>query len=192
MNMRNVGWAVLLLALCLPPAVRPDDDDEDDEREESGHGRGHSEERGRSAGGDGALRPASDPVYTDTCATCHFAYPPELLPARSWARLMSGLDKHFGESVELSPKDRTTIASYLQANAADHSRAKRAVSILRSIGGGTPERITETPYIRGKHDELAPAVLKRKSIGSLSNCTACHQSASKGIFEEDDVKIPAR
>jgi len=51
-------------------------------------------------------------------------------------------------------------------------------------------RITDTPYIREKHHELDPEVLKRKSIGSLSNCIACHTTAEKGIYEDDNVKIP--
>jgi mono/diheme cytochrome c family protein len=34
------------------------------------------------------------PLYKQECAACHMAYPPGLLPARSWTRIMSGLDKH--------------------------------------------------------------------------------------------------
>jgi len=45
-------------------------------------------------------------------------------------------------------------------------------------------------HIRRKHHELDPAVFKRESIGSLANCTACHITAEKGIYDDDDVKIP--
>ncbi|MGZ8268326.1 MAG: diheme cytochrome c, partial [Burkholderiales bacterium] len=30
------------------------------------------------------------------CSSCHVAYPPKLLSAQTWRRLMGGLDKHFG------------------------------------------------------------------------------------------------
>jgi hypothetical protein len=61
---------------------------------------------------------------------------------------------------------------------------------MRSLGGLTPLRITEIPYIREKHHEVSPNVLKRQSIGSLSNCSACHTTAERGIFEDDYVVIP--
>ena len=51
-------------------------------------------------------------------------------------------------------------------------------------------RITGIPYIREKHHEIPMNVLKRESIGSLSNCIACHTTAEKGIYEEDNVIIP--
>ena len=51
-------------------------------------------------------------------------------------------------------------------------------------------RITDIPYIRREHHELDPAVFKRVSIGSLANCIACHITAEKGIYDDDNVKIP--
>ncbi len=44
--------------------------------------------------------------------------------------------------------------------------------------------------IREKHHELDPAIFKRQSVGSLANCTACHITAEKGIYDDDDVNIP--
>ncbi|MFC1505299.1 hypothetical protein ACFL5W_02150 [Thermodesulfobacteriota bacterium] len=52
------------------------------------------------------------------------------------------------------------------------------------------KRITDIPYIIEKHDELNPDIFKREPIGSLSNCIACHTTAEKGIYENDNVKIP--
>jgi hypothetical protein len=37
---------------------------------------------------------------------------------------------------------------------------------------------------------LDPSIFKRKSIGSMANCEACHITAEKGIYDDDDVKIP--
>ncbi|MFC1859259.1 hypothetical protein ACFL9U_14715, partial [Thermodesulfobacteriota bacterium] len=100
------------------------------------------------------------------------------------------LDDHFGEEIELDPDSTKIISDYLKSNGADNSSAKRAVKIMRSLGNHVPIRITDTPYIRKKHHELNPDVLKRESIGSLSNCIACHTTADKGIYEDDNVKIP--
>jgi hypothetical protein len=51
-------------------------------------------------------------------------------------------------------------------------------------------RITDIPYIRKKHREINPGVLNRESIGSLSNCIACHTTAGEGIYDDDNVNIP--
>jgi hypothetical protein len=61
---------------------------------------------------------------------------------------------------------------------------------MRSPGSRVPLRITEIPYIQEKHHEVSASVLKRKSIGSLSNCSACHKTAEKGIYDDDNVVIP--
>lgn len=51
-------------------------------------------------------------------------------------------------------------------------------------------RITDVPYIREKHHELNPNIFNRESIGSLSNCMACHITAEKGVYQDDNVRIP--
>jgi hypothetical protein len=61
---------------------------------------------------------------------------------------------------------------------------------MRTLGNRTPLRITQIPYIQEKHHEVSPDVLKRKPIGSLSNCSACHTTAEKGIYEDEYVVIP--
>ena len=130
------------------------------------------------------------PSYGEECGACHFAYQPELLPSGSWEKILTGFEDHFGEMMELDPESEKIIGEYLKANAAEHSSAKRAVKIMRSLRDQTPLRITEIPYIQQKHDEVSLTVLKRKLIGSLSNCSACHKTAEKGIYEDDYVSIP--
>jgi len=112
------------------------------------------------------------------------------LPSGSWEKVLAGLEDHFGEMLDLDPGARKIVTEYLKANAAEHSSAKRAVKIMRSLRNRTPLRITEIPYIREKHDEVSPKVLKRESIGSLSNCPACHTTAERGIYEDDYVATP--
>jgi len=153
-------------------------DEDDDDRKHSKH---HSERY---------LNPVDNAVYREACGACHFVYQPGLLPSGSWEKILSGLEDHFGEAIELDPESEKVIAEYLRANAAERSSAKRAVKIMRSLGSRAPLRITEIPYIQEKHHEVSPGVLKRKSIGSLSNCSACHTTAEKGVYDDDNVVIP--
>lgn len=136
------------------------------------------------------LKPVTNQTYKETCGECHFAYQPELLPSASWLKILSQLNDHFGEEIETDPVTIENISDYLTTNGAENSSAERSVKIMRSLGGHVPIRITDIPYIRKKHHELDPAIFKRKSIGSLSNCIACHTTAEKGIYEDDDVRIP--
>jgi len=75
-------------------------------------------------------------------------------------------------------------------NAAEYTSAKLSVKIMRRLGSRVPTRINDIPHIRRKHHELNPAVFTRESIGTLANCMACHATAEKGIYDDDDVKIP--
>jgi hypothetical protein len=136
------------------------------------------------------LKQVNNLNYKEECGACHFVYQPELLPSASWLKIMTNLADHFGESIELDDDSRKAISDYLKSNSAEYSSAKRAVKIMRSLGNQAPLRITDIPYIREKHHEISPNVLKRESIGSLSNCSACHTTAENGIYEDDDVKIP--
>jgi hypothetical protein len=61
---------------------------------------------------------------------------------------------------------------------------------MRSLNGNTPLRITEIPYIKEKHHELNASIFSRQSIGSFSNCIACHTKAGQGNYDDDYVKIP--
>lgn len=138
------------------------------------------------------VAPVTDPSYAAECGACHFAYPPGLLPARSWKKLMAGLDDHFGENAQLSPGDRKAITEYLVYNAADHGPGKRSAKIARSIGPDeTPIRISETPYIAREHREIpARLVTGNPRVGSLANCNACHTQAAKGSFDEREIHLP--
>ena len=160
-----------------------DDDDDDDQH--------RKRTRKRHRDHDGSyLKPVSNPTYEAECGECHFLYQPELLPSASWMKTLDQLDDHFGEEIELDPDSIKIISDYLKSNGAENSSAKRAVKIMRSLVNHVPLRITDIPYIREKHHELNPEVFKRESIGSLSNCIACHTTAEKGIYEDDNVKIP--
>jgi len=139
---------------------------------------------------DEYLKPVTNQTYKETCGECHFAYQPELLPSASWLKILNQLGDHFGEEIEVESDTIKNISDYLKTNGAENSMAKRSVKIMKSLGNQVPMRITDIPYIREKHHELNPVVFKRESIGSLANCKACHITAEKGIYDDDDVKIP--
>ena len=172
-------------------------DDDDDDDHDNDHNRGKKRRRYQKRdrndskhNGKHYLTPVNNPTYIEECGDCHFAYQPELLPSDSWEKIIAGLGDHFGEEIELDPDSKKLISDYLKSNGAEKSSAKRAVKIMRSLGNRTPLRITQIPYIQRKHDEIQPEVFKRESVGSLSNCLACHNTAEKGIYDDDYAVIP--
>ena len=133
-----------------------------------------------------------NPVYMVECGSCHMAYPAGLLPARSWDKLMSGLDDHFGDNAELSTESHKIISDYLSAESADNQASRLARKFNRAIDkNSTPVRITDTAYFKHQHDEIPTRLVTANSkVNSFSNCNSCHKDAAKGVFNEDDVKIP--
>lgn len=131
-------------------------------------------------------------LYQTECGSCHFPYQPGLLPERSWRKLMSGLNDHFGDNAELAPADQQAILTYLTDNSAEKGSHRRSKKIMRSLRDSqTPLRITDVPYIKGKHDEVpARMVAGNKAVGSLSYCDKCHQTVDTGSFSERQIKIP--
>lgn len=136
------------------------------------------------------LTPVSNETFKQECGACHFTYQPGLLPSGSWEKILNILPAHFGEEVSLDQETKNIISEYLRANAAENSSAKRARKIIGSLNGQTPLRITETPYIQEKHHELDSSIFSRQSIGSPSNCIACHTTAEQGNYDDDFVTIP--
>jgi hypothetical protein len=188
-NMKNCARYIivamsLFLGLSLIVDVFADDD--------------HYRKRNRYRGGSqkvedhnhGHLMPVAHQAYQETCAGCHFAYQAELLPSASWLKILNQLDDHFGKEVEADPDSIKSISDYLKANAAENSPAKLSARIMRSLGSQVPMRITDISYIRREHRKLNPAVFALDSVGSPANCVACHKTAEKGIYDDDDVKIP--
>lgn len=150
-------------------------------------------DRRASARATAALRASPEyAVYADECGSCHLAYPPGFLPARSWQALMGGLADHFGDSAEVDAATAQQLTRWLVTNAAESGSHRRSAKILRSIRGTTPLRPSRTPYLLSKHDEIDPAVFRRTSITSRANCAACHRGAERWAFDDDDVKIPGR
>jgi hypothetical protein len=138
------------------------------------------------------VTPVNNPLYNEECGSCHFAYPPSLLPRRSWQAIMSGLDDHFGDNAELDSQTHQAISKYLAENSAEGSPNRRSQQMLRGLPGNkTPLRISELPRFRHEHDEVPKRVFKNNpDLSSLSQCPACHRDAKQGYFSERQIKIP--
>jgi hypothetical protein len=133
--------------------------------------------------GDGARRAGAArlPKYRLECAACHVAYPPAMLPAASWRRLLGGLPHHFGVDASLDAASVGELAAWLDAHAGTDRHSREA----------PPEdRITRSAGFLHEHDEVPPAVWKRPAVRSAANCAACHTRADQGDFDEHAVRIP--
>jgi hypothetical protein len=139
------------------------------------------------------VAPVTNTLYAEECGSCHFAYPPGLLPAASWQQLMTGLDDHFGDNAELDANDEQQLAEYLTNNAADTSSYRRSRKIMNSLQDTnmpSPLRITEIPYFRHEHREIPNRIINLPEVGgNLSQCSACHQHAEMGSFNEHEISI---
>lgn len=138
------------------------------------------------------VAPVENSQYLEECGSCHFPYQPGLLPARSWKKLMTGLEDHFGENAELPVEDSKTLTYYIVKNAADHANYKRSKKIMRSLHPDeAPIRVSETPYFIAKHKELSRnKVQGNPKVGSISKCNACHTKAETGSYSESQIFIP--
>ncbi len=141
--------------------------------------------------GDGGLSPMErNALYEEECGSCHNAFSPVLLPARSWSKVMAGLDDHFGDDASLPEETSSEILKWLEAASAERALTEPSKKILGSIGEGSPMRITETEYWKGKHSGLGEEVYSRKPVSNRTNCAACHPGALLGSFEDRDISVP--
>ena len=139
-----------------------------------------------------SLAPASEPRYVEECGGCHIAYPPALLPARSWEKIMAQLADHYGDSAELDAETRSALTAYLVQNSSEHGEYRHARRITRSVDdASTPTRIMDIPYIRHEHEEIPERLVTgNPQVKSFSNCGACHRQVAQGSFSEREVRIP--
>ena len=121
------------------------------------------------------------PMYQQECAACHTAYPPGMLPAASWNRVMNNLNRHYGADASLDPATVKTLSTWIAANAGTYKRV-----------GEEPfqDRITLSEWFIRKHREVSKPTWKLPAVKSAANCTACHKQAEQGDFNEHNVRIP--
>jgi diheme cytochrome c len=129
----------------------------------------------------GSLATPPNERWKTECGSCHIAYPPQLLPAQAWHRMMSQLDKHFGTDASLDPAAAAEIGAYLERYSGSTRRAPPAPGSLR---------ITETAWFIHEHREVPPAAWKHPAVKGAANCAACHTTAEQGDFRERNIRIP--
>lgn len=121
------------------------------------------------------------PAYQQECGSCHTPFPPGMLPAASWQRVMKNLGQHYGSDASVDPATEKQIAGWLTANAGTYKRVREEPP---------QDRITKSAWFLRKHDEVPASAWSRAAIKSPANCGACHPKASEGVFNEHDVRIP--
>jgi hypothetical protein len=129
---------------------------------------------------------AMDAQWQHECGSCHLAFHPSLLPARSW-QVMLGEQDHFGEDLAFDAKAVASLSSYASAHSAEHAETPTAWKIAsRTPAGSTPLRIIETPYWKRRHAGVTDADWQRvKKI----DCAGCHLDAELGTFEPGAIRI---
>jgi Dihaem cytochrome c len=121
------------------------------------------------------------PEYTQECASCHLAFPPGLLPAASWRRVMDDLPRHYGTDASLDPALTRKLSAWLEANAATGKRAREQPS---------EDRITRATWFVREHDEVPASTWKLPAVKSPVHCSACHTQAEQGDFSERHIRLP--
>ncbi len=130
----------------------------------------------------GRLLPRDMPAaYRQECAACHTAYPPGMLPAASWQRIMAGLDRHYGSDAALDPATVKALSTWLLTNAGSYKRVSE-----------TPpqDRLTRSLWFERKHRRIDAMVWTAASVKSAANCAACHSRADHGDYEDDSLRLP--
>ncbi len=126
--------------------------------------------------------PADTPAsYLAECGSCHLAYPPALLAAGDWRRIMAGLDDHFGSDAAVDAQKRQEITAYLERHAGNPGKLGSA---------GDPPRISATARFVRKHREVPAKLWHDPRVKSAANCEACHRGAAEGRYSEHDIALP--
>jgi nitrate/TMAO reductase-like tetraheme cytochrome c subunit len=121
--------------------------------------------------------------WNNECGGCHVAYPAKYLPAATWTKIMSGLDKHFGSDASIDASTSKAISGYLTANAGSGKHGENPSSL----------RISDTRWFQREHsEEMDPAIFKSPLVKSVANCGACHTAAAKGDYSERSIRIPGQ
>lgn len=147
----------------------------------------------------------SNPKYRSECGSCHVPYPPALLPAPAWQKMMASLKQHFGTDATLDPASAREVGDFLARNAGgnrhrereredddDHHGREHGRDRDRGAAGDAGTlRISETGWFQHEHSEdLSPAVWRSPKVKTPANCGACHTRAEQGDYDERSLRVP--
>lgn len=126
------------------------------------------------------------PAFQAECASCHVAFPPQLLGADDWRRVMGALEKHYGDNASLDEKTRHAIEDFLVRNAGSPWKL--------GAGGAAHKaelpRLTATAWFQRKHHEVPRADWAHAKVKTPANCAACHTQAAEGSYREREIVMP--
>lgn len=121
------------------------------------------------------------PAFQAECGGCHLPYPPALLTAPDWQRVMATLDRHYGDNAGLDEKTRREIEAFLVRHAATRSRM---------AGAGDLPRLTRSAWFLREHRKVAEAAWRDVQVKSAANCAACHTRAEQGSYRGREIVLP--
>ncbi|MDO8925452.1 MAG: cytochrome C [Sideroxyarcus sp.] len=133
------------------------------------------------------LRPlhAAPPAFQAECGSCHVAFPPQLMIADDWRRVMSSLDKHYGDNAGLDEKTRQTLEDFHVRHAGG-----RKVGAGRTAQAGEPPRLTQTDWFQREHRKVSRTDWTHEKVKTPANCAACHTKAAEGSYREREIVMP--
>lgn len=126
------------------------------------------------------------PAFQAECASCHVAFPPALLVADDWKRVMAALDKHYGDNASLDAPTRKTLEDFLVS----HAGNPRKIGVDKMASATELPRITRTAWFQREHREVRQADWKHEKVKSPANCGACHTQAAEGSYREREIVMP--
>ncbi len=130
-------------------------------------------------------------LWHEECGSCHTAFYPSLLPARSWQHMMATQNEHFGTDLALGVDTVRLVTDFMTTHAADRHLTEAGFKTDRSLpADAVPLRITDTPYWRKKHRDITTADWAKPAVKSKNNCAACHHDADAGTYDDGAMRIP--
>jgi hypothetical protein len=111
-------------------------------------------------------------AFLESCATCHIAPPPAVMPLQTWQALIQD-PQHYGVAIEpLKDLNRRLVWNYLKVYS-------RPITEDENI----PFRISSSRYFKALH----PSVKLPKPL-KLESCIQCHSSAQDFDFRNGLVE----
>lgn len=133
------------------------------------------------------MRPIRDapPVFQTECGSCHMAFPPQLLAADDWRRVMRSLDKHYGDNASLDEKTRKILEDF-------HVRNAGGAKVSAGVTASKTElpRLTKTAWFMREHRKVPQTDWIHAKVKTPSNCAGCHTKAAEGSYHEREIVMP--
>lgn len=98
-------------------------------------------------------------LYLESCASCHIAIPPEVMPSETWRRLLMEPEQHYGVKLEpLLGPSQLVMWDYLRT----YSRPLQEKEAV-------PYRVAESRFFKALHPRV-----KFPQPAKIGSCVTCH------------------